>query len=272
MQLDREAAQILGLQEEEVLILQTLETGPCKISSISKQTKIPRTSLYYMLPKLENRKLISRQKINKKNLWRKIPDEDIANSYKKILEKISNNTSRTVKTISNKSQLTFYYGNNQVVNVLKEISNLPPHSRFYGIQPESSIVSAVKNSKVDDIIDFNNKVKKNKLIAEGIIHEKGTYTMFQTLSKNDQKRLLASFASRSADTAALPQGFLNTTCAEIYLFSDKVALVNWTEEFAVVIKNKDVFDLVIEMFKSTKYMLQKYDQNEKIAKLLIDEG
>ena len=97
--------------------------------------------------------------------------------------------------------------------------------------------------------------------------------MVQHLSPKDKKRLLASFSGRSADTAKLPEGFLNNTKAEIYLYDNKkIAIINWYENFAVTIENKDVFDLLIEMFRSTKYMLKKYDQNEKIAKKLVDLG
>lgn len=272
MQIDSKIAKILGLHKDEVLILQKLTSEPLRIADISKETKIPRTSLYYMLPKLEDRKFITQIKIEKKVYWKKNSDEQILTSYKKIVESISTNTLGETKKVSKDTQITFYHGNDQVINILREVSSLPPHSRFYGIQPESSIIAAVNNNPLDSIIDFNHKVKKSKLIVEGIIHEKGTYSMLQKLSQEEQKRLLGSFSKRAADTAKLPEGYLNSTQAEIYLFKNKIALVNWVEEFAVIIENKDVYDLLKAMFDSTKYMLNKYDQNEKIARKLVELG
>jgi hypothetical protein len=104
-----------------------------------------------------------------------------------------------------------------------------------------------------------------------VIHEKGTSEMLKSLSEENKRKLLESFGGRSADTVKLPSNYLENTKAEMYMYQGKLAIMNWKEEFAVVIKNKDVFELFMEMFKSTKYLLKKYDQNEKIAKMLVDE-
>lgn len=270
MQITQDMAQILNLSKEEVLILNLINETPLRIAEISKQTKIPRTSLYYMLPRLKNRKFIIEKRVNKKVHYQKNSPQDIINSYKKIFETLSNTHIGSSTQISKDTEITFYNGNDQVINVLREIAALPFQNRFYAIQPEASIVAAINNNPLESILDFNYKVKKSRLIVEGIIHEKGTYSMVQNLSPQDQKILLESFSKRTADTAKLPEGYLNSTQSEIYLFKNKIALVNWAEEFAVIIQNQDVFDLVFEMFKSTKYMLDKYDQNEKIARKLVE--
>lgn len=270
MQITKETAEILNLSKEEVLILTILQDAPLRIADISTQTKIPRTSLYYMLPKLKGREFVKQIKIDKKVHWKRNSNQYILSSYKKVIEAFSDNTLEMTKTISKETQIIFYQGNKQVLNVLRELSNAPFKSRVYGIQPEASIVGAIENNPLQDLVNFNQKVKKAKLIFEGIIHESGTHSMVRSLSTEDQKKLLESFAGRSADTVKLPEGFLNKTKAEVYLYNNKIALVNWYEEFGVVIDNKDIFDLVMEMFKSTKYMLNKYDQNEKIARKLVD--
>ena len=156
--------------------------------------------------------------------------------------------------------------------MLREISDLPLKSRFYGIQPEASIIQAVTRNDIKEIIRFNRKINSKKLIVEGIIHEKGTDSMIKVLPTRIGIELLKSFSNRSADTVKLPDNYLNKTKSEIYLYNNKIAIVNWSEEFAVIIQNKDVFDLLKEMFNSTKYLLERYDQNEKIARKLVDFG
>ena len=289
MKLTKEMVKILGLSPYEVTMLKTLREKDYSIQDLSIQTNIPRTSIYYALPYLVDRGFIESYKRNRKTIWRNVFDSKISELVKESQSKQNNEENENdeenngegkkeggnnfIQHISNSSSVHFYDGKSQTVKALLDISNLPQHSRFYGIQPEASIVGAISKNRLDDVIKFNNKVKDSKLIAEGIIHERGTSTMIQSLSDKDKKRLLASFSNRSADTAKLPEGFLNNTKAEIYLYdSKKVTIINWYENFAVTIENKDVFDLIIEMFKSTKYMLKKYDQNEKIAKKLVDLG
>ena len=277
--------QILGLSPYEVTMLKTLKEKDYCIQDLAIEANIPRTSIYYALPHLVDRGFIESYRRNKKTYWRNIYDLKIDNLIKSQQAELTHTDTESakdnknksdgnfIKRISNSSKISIYNGDGQTVKALLAISEIAPHSRFYGIQPEASVVGAVSKNRVDDIIKFNNHVKDSKLIVEGIIHERGTDTMVQHLSPKDKKRLLASFSGRSADTAKLPEGFLNNTKAEIYLYDNKkIAIINWYENFAVTIENKDVFDLLIEMFRSTKYMLKKYDQNEKIAKKLVDLG
>ena len=278
MKLTKEMVKILGLTEYEVIILKALKEKDFLIQDLATHTEIPRTSLYYALPHLVERGFVESFKRNRKTMWKNVYDSKISELFKgqqtdQDTEDVNNNNDNFIKRLSPSSKISLYHGKNQAVNVLVDISKLPKYSRFYGIQPEASIVGAINTNDLDDIINFNKKINESKLIVEGIIHEKGTDSMVQSLSPGDKKRLLASFFSRSADTSKLPEGFLNNTKAEIYLYDNKkVSIVNWYENFAVTIENKDVFDLLIEMFKSTKYMLKKYDQNEKIAKKLVDLG
>ena len=271
MHITKKSSVILGLWKNEVTVLKALSSNELVISDLAIITQIPRTSLYYILPKLEERGFVEKVKRNKKTLWRKVDDKDIYTTHEEVLEGFKDKKEDgETKVISKATQITFQHGNKNVLKVFDEISAMPPKSRFYGIQPEPSIVGAVERNSLEKIIAFNNKVKSKKIIAEGIIHEKGTDTMTKTLSKEEKRKFLESFSRRSADTAKLPDNFLENTKAEIYLYEDKVAIVNWYEEFSVIIRNKDVFELMKEMFNSTKYLLERYDQNEKIARRLID--
>lgn len=211
-------------------------------------------------------------KRNGKKYWSRTPIEVLKQKYIDSLDELDPTTEDAlIKRVSDSSKITIYRGNTNVINVLREISDLPAKSRFYGIQPEQSLIEAVTKNPIKDMISINHKINSKRLIVEGIVHEKGTDSMINFIPEEDGLKLLKSFANRSADTAKLPDNFLSETKAEIYLYQDKIAIVNWAEEFAVIIKNKDVFALLKEMFNSTKYLLDRYDQNEKIAKKIIDQ-
>ncbi len=271
MNITKKSSVIIGLRKNEVAVLKALSSDELVISDIAISTRIPRTSLYYMLPKLEKRGFVKRVKRNKKVLWKKADDKDIYAIHESVLRGFKSKEKDSVtKEVSDSTQVTFHYGNKNVLAVFDEISDMLPESRVYGIQPELSIVGGVERNPLDAIINFNKKIKSKKIIVEGIIHEKGTDSMAQTLSKEEKIKLLDSFNDRSADTTKLPEKILEKTKAEIYLYEDKVAIVNWYEEFAVIIKNKDVFELIKEMFNSTKYLSERYDQNRKISMRLRD--
>ncbi|MCF7864891.1 MAG: hypothetical protein K9M11_00090 [Candidatus Pacebacteria bacterium] len=270
MFLSKENALLLGLDSNDLSIIKSLSKQKLVISELSILSNIPRTSLYYILPRLEQRGFIKKRQEKKKIYWSTEKIEDVQKKYASLFLQNKEITKKNLTVdISKSSALVLNQGNENVIQVFEDIAKMAPHSRFYGIQPEKSIIGAITLNPISEIIKFNRIVNSKKLIAEGIIHEKGTDSMVETLTKKEAEELLKSFSNRSADTASLPAIFLKDTKAEIYLYEDKVAIVNWFEEFGVIIKNKDVFDLIKSMFDSTKYMLKKYDQNEKIARKLV---
>lgn len=273
MYIGTKLATLLGLSWSDVTILKAISNKELTIPEISRKTGVPRTSLYYMLSTLERRSFIYIYENRGKKYWRASSIEGLREKYSSLFDGLDTHKSeRVTKEISKNTRVTFYRGNSNIINIFKEISNLPSKDRFYGIQPEASIIEAVTKNDINEIIRFNRKINSKKLIVEGIVHEKGTDSMVTALPTKVGIELLKSFSNRSADTVKLPDSYLNKTKSEIYLYDGKIAIINWSEEFAVTIKNKDVFDLLKEMFNSTKYLLEKYDQNEKIARKLINSG
>lgn len=269
MHIDSKTAKILGLTKDEVLVIEKITNTPLKIAEISTQTSIPRTSLYYMLPKLEDRGFIEQIRQGKKILW--IKSKNIKTTYEKALGTLidSNEEHLTPHIFSEKTKVTVLR-KEKIVQIFEDISNLTPRTRIYGIQPDVSFMQAVEYMPLAKLVEINNIIKQKNIIVEAIIHERSIDSIQNLFNKDDLRIFLESFGGRSADTVKLPSDYLDKTMAEIYLYNNTIAIINWKEQFAVTIQNQDVFQLIIEMFKSTKYLLQRYDQNEKIARKLVD--
>ena len=276
MKISKENAEILGLSKAELSIIDSLEARDSKnkdlsIINIAKVTGIPRTSLYYMLPKLEKRGFIEMKRNNKKIFWRKSRDEDFQRKYLRTLRDVTEKELNQFSPIQDDNRIQVLRGTNQLLTVFDELINLPNKSRFYTIQPDASFSQVIKKIPVSEALKVGNRIKSKEIIVESILHEKSVDSIKNNLSdKKSLKDLLASLGGRSADTVKMPEGFLSNTKAEAYLYGDKISLLNWDKEIAVVIKDKDIFHLVKEMFNSTKYLMERYDQNEKVAKKLVD--
>lgn len=278
MKISKENALILGLSKAELSIIDSLEAKNSKhkdisIINISKETGIPRTSLYYMLPKLEKRGFIEMKRNNKKVFWRKSSDEDFEKKFLRTLSDITEKTTDYNSPISKDNYIKVLHGIDQLSTVFDEVTNLPSRSRVFAIQPDLSILDVVKKLPIKKSISVCDGIKSKHLIMDGIVHEKSIDSIRSSLSdKKIIKELLSSFGGRSADMAKMPDNFLPNTHAETYLYEDKVTLLNWDKEIAVIIKDKDIYQLIKEMFNSTKYLMERYDQNERIAKKLVDLG
>lgn len=276
MQISKETALILGLSKTELSIIDSLESKDLKernmsIINISKETGIPRTSLYYMLPKLEKRGFIEVTKNNKKIFWRKSSDEDFEKKFLRTIADVTGNTKKHNSPILSDDRIKILYGADQVATVFDQITSLPNRTRVFAIQPDLSILDVIKKIPIKKAIEVCDGIKNKHLIMDGMVHEKSIDSIKASLSdKKVLKDLLSSFGGRSADMAKMPDNFLPDTHAETYLYEDKVTFLNWDKEIAVIIKDKDIFQLVKEMFNSMKYLMDRYDQNEKIARKLVD--
>ena len=241
-----------------------MQTELLTVSEISRISAIPRTSLYYMLAKLEKRGLVRKIVTDKIIRWKIISNDD---SYQEYSTELSQNSTLDNKK---KNDITILHGKKDLLDIFRRISELPPKNRFFGIQPKQSIVHAMSGADLKDIVSINEKIKTKGLIVDGIIHESGTDSMLNGMSPRDRIKLLKSFGDRTAETAKLPEDVLKKTKADIYFFGKNVAIVNWYKEFGVIIKDEDVFELLKEMFDSLKEKTSRYNQNEKIAEKLKD--
>ena len=274
MKIKPKSLKILGISRSQLHILNTLEDSDLTILDISKQTSIPRTSLYYTLLQLQERGFVTKYKLHRKILWKKTENAQIKESFQDAIENFTDNKTKSIiQTVDKDSSITLYRGVSDMIAFFKELVETPKEARWYGIQPGPSVLDLLSKANPQDIINFNHQVKKLKHVVEGVVHEGYIELMANILTPQQYKELLKSFGGRSADYAKLPDSYMNDVSSEIYLFDGKkIALLNWKVEFAIIIRNKDMYDLLFEMFKSTKYMLNKYDQNEKIAKKLVELG
>lgn len=151
-----------------------------------------------------------------------------------------------------------------MVSIFYELTKLPKLSRIYGIQPTESLSWAVKKIPNKGLVYINTQIKKKGLIMEALVHE-------DSIKFIDNVELLKSIHGRSADTAKIFDDLLKSTCAEIYLYGTKCACINWKEEFAVVIDDKDVYVLVKEIILQMKNMSRKYDQNAVIKNFINEK-
>jgi DNA-binding Lrp family transcriptional regulator len=270
VKIDLEEAKVIGLDKNDLKILDVLKSENLTILQISIKTKIPRTSLYYTLNTLKNRGFIKKIKIDKKTYWRKKTDRNIKASLSKIINKItSEDNNNFSKQISNNTNIIFLEGAKNLEEIFWDVLKIPDKKRMFGFQPNASILQVVKKMPVKNIIKFNNEFKRKKLISEGIVHESSVEEIKKILKPEESKAFFESFGGRSADTSKLPDKYMDDVKSEIYLYDGKIALMNWYEEFGIIIENPDMYALIFEMFKSTKYLMDKYNQNEKIAMNLI---
>lgn len=246
-ELSPEIANILGLRKHEKLVLSAISSESKHISLISRHTKIARTSLLYILKKLEKRGLVIRIQIQKMYYWK----SDTVNALRAI-----NNSG---------SEITVYEGKESILNMYERLIDLPQNTRIKGIQPDKSIKQAIKHVDVKEWDRINKIIKDKKFVVEGIVHEKSVDTILKELGKDGAKIAYNSFIGRLEDYVKIPDDFADVE-SEIYIFGRSVYILNWGKEMALEIRNKDMVELLTAMFSCVKELGQRYSQNQKMEK------
>jgi hypothetical protein len=249
MKIGIESNEVLGLKPNESKILDAISSKELSISEISRKTRIPRTSLLFILNKLKDRTLVQIVKNGKRSLWKSNLNESITD----------------FKRLHNYTE--YYKGKDELMTIINMIPKLPKYSRILGIQPQTSLRFAMRKLPYDKILEINNIVKKNKLIFEGIVHEESIDSISYDFKNGKAKEIFESFTGRLEDYVKIPHEFANVD-SEMYIFSGSAYIINWNKEIAIGIHDSSIVLLLTAMFSCVKNFGMRYQQGKKMMEII----
>jgi DNA-binding transcriptional ArsR family regulator len=264
--LDSKVISLLHLTRQENKILKALENGDYNISDLAVLTRFPRTTLYTALSSLKKRGLITRSTKGKSVLISLVPSPEISKLFAESATAFSPegnvrvaNKSKTGKT----SGFTLIYGKKAMFKVWQSLADINSKERFYAIQPTRSLINTVKLFKPGEFVPINNAIKKNKVIVDAIMKEDGfpTYMDLHKGQPDVQKKIIKSFLGRSADMSVVKNEYLNNN-AELLIAPSSAFIMNWENEVGIKIENRDMIDLLRELYLLAKGYGKKIDFNE----------
>jgi len=273
----KKPSDLLGLSRAEEKVLFIIASEKLSVSEISRRSKIPKTTLNYVVRKLENRGLLEYIKKGERKLWMISDAHDLCNRFTALGESFGGRTGEGITTISisRNTRVEIYQGTESLYKLWGKFVSLHKTERLYAIQPDKSFNSAIshiiKKLSFKDLVDMNEKILNSNIIVEALVHERSVESIAKTISSfgHDPVPFLAGFLNRPADTARLPADFMDVN-AEMYMHNDTFTIIHWADTTAVSITNKDVTRFFKEMFESLKYFCEKYDQNERVARKIAE--
>jgi predicted transcriptional regulator len=259
---------LLGLSghEEKVLISLPTEDG-LNVSDIARTSKTPRMSVYLALHSLKKRGLADYDRKGKRRLWKKLSNQ--------AFSELMINTAKSI--YDNKERVEIKHGENNGFVILKGLNNLftiferiaagHKGERLIGIQPTSSMTHVVKKLSWKTIKPIQDAIRDNKIIVQGLVRE-DYYPTFVSLlkSKEEKKEAIKSFIGRLTDMVLVSNQYLNSE-TELMMFKDVAFLVNWKDEVAIEIKNKEMLNFMLEFFELARGYGKKINQNEYLREL-----
>lgn len=263
---------LLGLNEKEVKILEALKTTKSH-QEVATEINIPRTTTAFTIKNLVNKGLVLPVEYGKRFRYISLNETQLQSRLKRFLGEVSDAVSKRKGAqikISKESQFIIHVGLNEVIEAYSRIAALNKDTRIKAIQSYKSWITIVEKLGPDGLIKFNQFVRDNNLIIDGILQDKQYDWYGEYLKEHPQQEstdTAESLGERMADYTLVPSEFFNVY-SEIWIFRTTVIIINWRDEVAIEITNDQMMGFLRDMFEFVKMGGRKINHEEKLREML----
>lgn len=227
---------------------------------IARKTGVKRTSVNYILQKLKKRGIIERLKVNGHYEWKKSENKKLENRIESLYEFLGVSFSDKMINLPGDIGVEIFKGKENMLKIYEDFLNNVKEDRIFFIQGNKSVRGSEMLGELN-IAKFQNKIKKNKIIMEGILGE----SSIQYLQTQGNK-ILNSYRNRLVVAHVVNDSFIDFDM-DIIIFKKKVMMINFEKNLVMVIKNEHVYTAIINLFRVMKFAAKKIDLNAYIEKL-----
>jgi predicted transcriptional regulator len=238
----------LSTNERIVINIMRQQREAEKISTISKQCRMPHTTVSYVLRKLENRKLITRVKVNNHYRWR----------YRKNLDLLENASPESFQS----ALFDVAVGTNHAIKEFMRILELAPTERLYSIQGAGLSKDILKKIDMKFLHSFHSEIKRKQIIIDGIMAES-----VLNLMKNMSTEQLQSHLDRLTVVYILPDELIPFSL-DIFVFRNSILLIDYKTERIVRIEESSLAGALKTLYKIAQLQGKKIDLNKYIRELI----
>lgn len=274
MNWSQDSMKILGLNSVEISVLSVLSTEK-NVRDIARDSGVSRTGVTYCLEKLTKKGLVSPIQIKRRRNYIAVSGDRLAQKFERAIGDIqmSAKEKRGVRIRTSKeNEFIIHVGKEEVIPAYLRIVKENKNQRIKAIQHHRSWNAMLEKISQEQLVEFNKTVIQNKLIIDGILNE-SAYAQYKEEIKSDFKKNAAAVESlegRMADYTTFPDQFFDHD-AEIWLFKDTALIVNWREEVAIEITNKEIMLFLRDMFEFVKVSNRKIDHNRLIKQVRTNQ-
>lgn len=262
----------LGLNETEIKILDVLSIA-LNHQDIAHAASIPRTTAAFITKNLMKKGLVLPVMHGKRFRYIALTEEQLSMRLEQMLGEMKS-TARERKGVqirlSKESQFSIHIGTKEVIQAYLRIATANKDTRIKAIQGSKSWGSLLTKLSSDELIKFNQAVKDNKIIVDGIIGD-NSYDDYREYLKMEAganvKKAAESLTGRMADYTTVSKEFFDVY-SEIWIFNTTVIIINWNEEIAVEITNREIMTFLRDMFEFVKVGGKKVNHEATMREVL----
>lgn len=260
---NKEAVKLLGLSKKEDRIIKFIGAVPhSTVTNIAMETKIPRTTVHFLLKKMAKRGLAERIAVSGHYEWKVFSQTDFSQKLRRLLSDFEVKTDILGGIEGQGIGVEIYSGKEKVKEIYKNILKAGKNERVYVIQGNKSAKRALEKIEKKYFFNFHKAFKKKGIIMEGVIGE-STLDIFKNLAIDELK----SHADRLIITHIVPDQFVDFDI-DIIIYGNYVFIVNVEEEKIIFIKNNSIIQALKKLFAFIQDNSKKIDLNAYIKQII----
>ncbi len=263
----KELAKIFALTEAEEGVFEVLTyEGVVNIAEITQRTALPRTTIVYAVESLHKRGLVRKKSVGKRVLWKRTSKEVLVKKLKMAMGNIEisleeQSSGIVPKSVQNKTSIEVKSGNLELVEIYEQMFKGYASERMVFSQNAEMLEQIMTKVPISAL----NKMNKTGVEYAGIIEMVATsdvLAQYKELTKSEA--WVQNIAGRMMIMNLVPSGALAHSGASIGVLRDQVVLVDWVEEVAIVIQNKELAKLLKQLLHNTASLGESFNLVEHL--------
>lgn len=253
----------MGLTRVEAKILAVLKQKlSWTVTNLSETVKIPRTTVHFLLNKLQKRSFAEKIKIKNHQEWKFSGDTNLSAKLRKWLSHLEIQSEILGGAETAGLGVEIYKGKRKIEEAYKKILSVGQSNRVYALQGSKSAQIILKKISGEYLFDFHKKFKSKGIIMEGVMGE-SSLNLFQQLSLEELK----SHLDRMIIVHILPDEFINFD-VDIIMFENTSLFINPSDEFVILIKNETINKAIKSWLLLAQEYSKKINLNEHLQNLI----
>ncbi len=247
-------------------------SSPKNLQQIATDTGIIRTSVAYNLKVLGQRGFVIKTRLSKRPVYTALSSAALTKSLQRTIDiqRVGGGVKRGVRIKTTpEDEFTIHVGPQEIVPAFTRIATEIKGERVKAIQHHKSFNDLLEVTTPKQLVEFNHAIIKNNIIIDGILNE-GAYQSYFDEILTDPKNHLAQIKSlegRMSDYSVFPDNCFDWS-AEIWIFKTTTLIISWKDEVAIEIINKNMTNVLRQMFEYVKQSSKKIDHNEMMRELI----
>jgi len=259
----KKGLKFLGLGQKEYIILEVLKaSNSLRPVDIARKTGISRTTVNFLLKKLQSRGILIRNKIKNHYEWLIIENLQIQRRIESLYKFLNITPFKGTIYLPQDIGIEVYKGKKRVLKAYENILKIGTNKRIFSIQGNKSAAAALKDLPKFYINYLQSGYRKHKIILDGIIGESSLNYI-----KNLKPKDLKIYENRLVVAYVIDDSFMDFDM-DILIFEKTVVLVNYEKNLVVIIKNDEIRKVIMNMMEVMKTIARKIDLNKIIKELL----